>query len=335
MFLLLRKCIKEVNINQITYKYFKLYIDLGGGIGIVEMLKKTNILALVGGGRLPKYSKNKITIWDDHQGKIISQIRFNKDVLSVKMRTDSIIGILEDKIYIIHIQTLEIIDILDTLKNQNGIFAMSNDDFDLSVAFPQAKNKGKVKFISYNIEKNNFNKNITKIFNAHETNIAYITMNNKGTLLVTASDKGTYIRLFNIMNKEMIIELKRGSKNVKINCLALDFNNEFLACTSDAGTIHIFDIHEVNKILESYEDKDQNKINNENKIKEKEKPKIKIKERSFTKYKIQEERSIVGFYQSNSFVALTSNGIVYKASFDVKNGIYKNEKNFIKIGHEK
>ena len=79
MFLLLRKCIKEVNINQITYKYFKLYIDLGGGIGIVEMLKKTNILALVGGGRLPKYSKNKITIWDDHQGKIISQIRFNSE----------------------------------------------------------------------------------------------------------------------------------------------------------------------------------------------------------------------------------------------------------------
>ena len=312
-----------------------MHIDLGGGIGIVEMLKKTNILALVGGGKFPKYSKNKITIWDDHQGKIISQIRFNKDVSSVKMRTDSIIGILEDKIYIIHIETLEIIDILDTLKNQNGIFAMSNNDDELSVAFPQAKNKGKVKLISYSIEKNNFNKNTIKIFSAHETKIAYIAMNNKGTLLVTASDKGTYLRLFNIINNEMIIELKRGSKNVKINCLALDFNNEFLACTSDAGTIHIFDIHEVNKIFESNEDKDQNKINNDNKIKEKEKPKIKIKERSFVKYKIQEERSIVGFCHNNSFVALTSNGIVYKASFNIKNGIYQIEKNFIKIGHEK
>ena len=308
---------------------------MGGGIGIVEMLKKTNILALVGGGKLPKYSKNKITIWDDHQGKIISQIRFNKDVSSVKMRTDSIIGILEDKIYIIHIDTLEIIDILDTLKNQNGIFAMSNTDNELSVAFPQAKNIGKVKLISYSIEKNSFNKNTTKIFSAHETNIAYIAINNKGTLLVTASIKGTFIKIFNIINKEMIIELKRGSKNAKINCLALDFNNEFLACTSDACTIHIFDIHEVNKIFESSEDKDQNKINNENKIKEKEKSKIKIKERSFIKYKIQEERSILGFCQTNQFVALTSNGIVYKASFDIKNGVYKTEKNFIKIGHEK
>lgn len=312
-----------------------MYIDLGGGIGIVEMLKKTNILALVGGGKLPKYSKNKISIWDDHQGKIISQIRFNKDVISVKMRTDSIIGILEDKIYIIHIETLEIIDILDTLKNRNGIFAMSNNDNELSVSFPQAKNKGKVKLMSYSIEKNNFNKNITKIFSAHETNIAYITMNNKGTLLVTSSDKGIFIRLFNIISEEMIVELKRGSKNAKINCLALDFNNEFLACTSDSGTIHIFDIHEVNKLFEINEDKDKNKINNGNKIKEKEKPKIKIKERSFIKFKIQEERSIVGFYQDNHFVALTSNGIVHKASFDIKNGIYNTEKNFIKIGHEK
>jgi len=308
---------------------------MGGGIGIVEMLKKSNILALVGGGKLPKYSTNKIVVWDDHQGKEISQIRFNKKVLSVKIRTDSIIGILEDQIYIIQLETLEIIDILDTLKNPNGIFAMSNNDNELSVAFPQAKNKGKVKLMSYNIEKNNFNKNIAKIFNAHETNIAYITMNNKGTLLVTASDKGTYIRLFNIISKEMIFELKRGSKNVKINCLALDSKNEFLACTSDVGTIHVFDIHEVNKLFESIEDKDQNKINNENKIKEKEKPKIKIKERSFTKYKIQEERSIVGFCQSNSFVALTSNGIVYKASFDLKNGVYNIEKNYIKIGNEK
>ena len=302
------------------------------------MLKKTNILALVGGGNLPKYSTNKIVIWDDHQGKIISQIRFNKDVINVKIRTDSIIGVLNDKIYIIHIETLEIIDIFDTLKNQSGIFAMSNNNNELSIAFPQAKNKGNVKLISYNIEKNNFNKNITKIINAHETNIAYITMNNKGTLLVTASDKGNYIRLFNIMNKEMIVELKRGSKCVKINCLALDFNNEFLACISDVGTLHIFDIHEVNKIVGNNEDPEENKIEDENKIKEKEKEKhkIKIKERSFIKYKIQEERSIVGFCQNNSFVVLTSNGTFYKASFDVKCGIYdKVEKNFIKIGHEK
>ena len=67
------------------------------------MLKRSNILALVGGGNLPKFSQNKITIWDDHQGIIISQIRLNSNIIKVKIREDVIIGALLDTIYIINI----------------------------------------------------------------------------------------------------------------------------------------------------------------------------------------------------------------------------------------
>ena len=49
---------------------------------------------MVGGGELPKFSKNKITIWDDHQGIIMSQTRFNSNIIKVKIREDTIIGIL-------------------------------------------------------------------------------------------------------------------------------------------------------------------------------------------------------------------------------------------------
>ena len=89
------------------------------------MLYKTNILALVGGGIYPKFSINKITIWDNHQDKIISQIRFNSEVIKVKIRKDVIIGALQDRIYIINIITLETIDILETYNNPQGIFSIS------------------------------------------------------------------------------------------------------------------------------------------------------------------------------------------------------------------
>jgi hypothetical protein len=59
-----------------TQKGFKVYKlsrsieqvisrEFGSGIGIVEMVHKTNIFAIVGGGKTPRYPKNKLMIWDD------------------------------------------------------------------------------------------------------------------------------------------------------------------------------------------------------------------------------------------------------------------------------
>ena len=299
------------------------------------MLKKSNILALVGGGTLPKFSKNKIVIWDDHQGKIMIQIRFNSNIIKVKLREDCIISILENRIYLLDINTLETIDILDTFDNPNGIFSMSNINNKLNIAFPQ--NKGKIQLEYYNIIKENFKKDETKIINAHESFIAFLTLNNEGNVLATASDKGTLIRLFNVYNQEMIAELRRGTKNTTINCLAFDINTEFIACTSEVGTVHIFYIQEINKLFEKNEDK--TKSNNEGNKKEKNKNTkiIKVKERSFAKFKVQEKKSILRFVQNNSFIVLTSDGKFYKAFFDTKDGIInkKNEKYNIEINEEK
>lgn len=295
------------------------------------MLKKSNILALVGGGTFPKFSKNKLVIWDDHQGKIMIQIRFNSDIIKVKMREDCFISVLENRIFLIDINTLETIDIIDTFDNSNGIFSMSNINNKLNIAFPQ--NKGKIQLEYYNIIKGIFKKDEKKIINAHESNIAYLTLNNEGNVLATASDRGTLIRLFNVNNQEIITELRRGTKNVKINCLAFDINTEFIACTSDVGTVHIFYINEIHKLFEQSEEK--NKSNNESNKKEKEKNKntklIKIKERSFAKFRVQEKKSILRFVQNNSFAVLASEGIFYKAFFDTKDGIINKKTEIYKI----
>lgn len=61
--------------------------DLGGGVGYVEMLYRSNILALVGGGTNPKAPLNSVLIWDDNQGKVIASLKFNSEVKSVKLKS--------------------------------------------------------------------------------------------------------------------------------------------------------------------------------------------------------------------------------------------------------
>ena len=62
--------------------------ELGGGIEIIEMLDSTNILALVGGGKKPKYSKFKVIIWDDKKGQETSEIRFGSCVRAIKIKKE-------------------------------------------------------------------------------------------------------------------------------------------------------------------------------------------------------------------------------------------------------
>ena len=153
------------------------------------MLYKSNILALVGGGINPKFSPNKVIIWDELNGKIISQLRFDTNVKNIKLTKDKIIIVIEKKIYIFNLSNLEMInEPIETNQNPNGLIGISYKKFIL--AYPSIISQGKVEIKSFD-NKENINESIL----CHGTNLQMISLNSEGSLLATASEKGTLIRI--------------------------------------------------------------------------------------------------------------------------------------------
>lgn len=299
---------------------------MNGGIGIIEMFQRTNLLALVGGGKNPKFQINQLIIWDDHQGKIISKLRFNENLMSVRLRNNKIIVLTRNKFYAFNMKTLVTIAIIKTYDNPLGIIATSNGDINnkLIVAFPY-ESQGHVFLgeITQKCEK-------LSVVQAHDSKIACISINKDGTLLATASDKGTLIRIFTTNDGQKFSEFRRGTKTVEMNCIAFDPNNKFIGCSSNVGTIHIFSIAAITKALDEKNNKVKNEIEDEPKNSKSFLGKIggllNIKnaylesERSFAKFKVQEENSILGFGSENTFVVITMDGKYYKAAYNPKRG---------------
>lgn len=65
-------------------------------------------------------------------------------------------------------------------------------------------------------------------------------MNLDGTKLATASDKGTLIRIFDTESGQLQQELRRGADRAEIYSVAFSPNSQFLACSSDKCTVHVF-----------------------------------------------------------------------------------------------
>ena len=289
--------------------------DMNGGIGLIEMLYRSNIVALIGGGKSPRYSSNKLVLWDDHKQKEISEMRFMSSVKNVKMKKDRIYAVTEDKIYVFNFNTLELFDTLETKNNKKGILSISL--IGNIIAYPHSE-IGKVKIKDYDQQKE-------RDIPAHKGVINFLQLNKDGSILATASEKGTLIRLFDTTTGDIIKELRRGTENAEIYSVAFYDTNRFLAVSSDRKTIHIFIINkEENKI-------EQNE--NENNLASNKKSMFGNlanffgmgknyfnSEWSFAQFKINSTKSICTFGQDNTIIVVSNEGKYYRASFDPKAG---------------
>ncbi|XP_052185564.1 autophagy-related protein 18a-like isoform X2 [Diospyros lotus] len=211
---------------------FRRYFDDGGGVGTVEMLFRCNILALVGGGPDPQYPLNKVMIWDDHQSRCIGELSFRSEVRGVRLRRDRIVVVLEQKIFVYNFSDLKLLHQIETIANPKGLCAVSHAAGSFVLVCPGLQ-KGQVRVEHYASKR-------TKFVMAHDSRIACFALTQDGHLLATASTKGTLVRIFNTFDGSLLQEVRRGADRAEIYSLAFSSTAQWLAVSSDKGTVHVF-----------------------------------------------------------------------------------------------
>lgn len=204
----------------------------GAGIALVEMLFRCNILALVGGGKAPRYSPNKVMIWDDQQSRCIGELSFRSEVRAVRLRRDKIVVVLEFKIYVYNFADLKLLHQIETLSNTKGICALSPGPTSCVLACP-GQRRGEIRIELYSVKK-------TRFVQAHDSSLACMALSQNGAFLATASNKGTLIRIFSTVDGSKLQELRRGAERAEIYSIAFSANAHWLAVSSDKGTVHVF-----------------------------------------------------------------------------------------------
>jgi len=230
----------------------------------------------------PSFPPNKVLIYDDALSRPIGELSFRHRVLCVKLRRDRIVVVLRDRIYVYRFSDLTLVDCVGTGRNEAGLVAISlegatgttgsgsgagaggggmsggggarpssNDDNAVMVLACPGVVTGQVRLELYGLRK-------TSLINAHESPLAALQVTNDGTLLVTASERGTVLRLFETglvrrghgtgssrdateaTTGKPIREFRRGVERATVTCLSFSLDNTWMACGSDHGTVHVF-----------------------------------------------------------------------------------------------
>ena len=251
---------------------------MNGGIGVVEMLYNSNFLALMGGGRVPKYSKNKLVIWDDNEDKIITDLKFTTSIINIKLKKDFLFVVCQKRIYVFDFNTFEMIDTIETADNKKELVAINSSPGNTVLAYPSSKGVNKITIKNYE-EKKLFT------YTAQEDSVSKMNINSSGTLIATSNENGTTIRIHSCKDGVFLQEFKRGHEKAKINYICFDNDSKLMAVSSSRGTIHIFSMGSTIKKLKEHEklkierekekkkekeekeknEKDENKKNEENK----------------------------------------------------------------------
>lgn len=182
------------------------------------------------------YPANILNIYDDSKKRIIDIIKMEFEIDKVYCTKTFITLISNNYLYLYK---------FNNLINPYSKILVSNNNYCIGN-----------KYLIYIVKNIDNNSEIIKIKNletdvelelkAHENKIKFMAINKLETLLATSSERGTIIRVFDIETGKKLYEFRRGTCCSNILYISFSDDLQFLSVISDRGTIHIYNLKNVN-----------------------------------------------------------------------------------------
>jgi autophagy-related protein 18 len=215
-------------------------------IMLVEQLFSTSLVAMILTPRLLRIVNTK-------RHSTICELTFHGMVVAVRMNRKRLVVVLEEIVFIYDISNMKLLQQQSTPANSAGICALSSNSERNYLALPHQQNT------ATSIQPAHAPKSVAKeamsgevllydlikmeevtVIQAHQAPLSCIAINNDGTLMATASEKGTVIRIFSIPDGKKLFQFRRGSMPARIYCMTFNATSTLLCVSSATETVHVF-----------------------------------------------------------------------------------------------
>ncbi|ORY64259.1 protein-vacuolar targeting protein Atg18 [Pseudomassariella vexata] len=236
-----------------TDPFSKIFSSDDGNIAIIEMLFSTSLVALI-------LSPRHLIIQNTKRASVICELTFPSAVLAVRLNRKRLAVVLEDEIYLYDISNMSLLTNIPTSPNVSAICALSpsSDNCYLAYPLPKPREDAQDKRPSH-APPNSLYAPVTSgdvliydtltlkavnVIEAHRSPLSCIATNSEGTLLATASETGTIIRVFTVPKGHKIFQFRRGTYPSTIYSMSFNQASSLLCVSSTTDTVHIFRLHQ-------------------------------------------------------------------------------------------
>ncbi|KAI7797028.1 putative WD repeat domain phosphoinositide-interacting protein 1-like [Triplophysa rosa] len=198
-----------------------IHQDESPDVYIAERLFSSSLLVVVS-----RSTPFRMNIYHFKKGTEICNYSYSSNILAVKLNRQRLVVCLEEALYIHNVKDMKLL---------KPVRAPSVNHSNSYLAYPGSITAGEITLYDA------MNLSMVTMISAYASPVAAISFNAPGTNLVSASEKGTVIRVFSVPEGVKLFEFRRGMKRyVSISSLSFSADGQFLCASSNTETVHIF-----------------------------------------------------------------------------------------------